>query len=151
MSGFLAGMISGCVIGAVLTLLVLLVVASGQNRQKDSSNKLSQKSVFLAALFLLAIGGVCYRMDLEKSALLSLLLSVLLVGKLGGSKQGIVAACIASLMVAWFLPPYNSLWVSGLDNQLALALFVLGTVVSSIVMEGDQWIKRWITSTDSDR
>jgi K+-sensing histidine kinase KdpD len=90
-------------------------------------------------------------MDLEKSALLALLLSVLLVAKLGGSKRGIIAACIAVLIVAWFLPPYRSLWVSGLDNRIALILFILGTFVGSIVMEGDQWIKRWITNTDPDR
>jgi hypothetical protein len=54
-------------------------------------------------------------------------------------------------MLAWFLPPNNSLSVSGLDNRLALALFVLGTVVGSIVVDGNQWLKRWITSSDPDR
>lgn len=151
MSGFLAGMISGCVIGAVTTLLLLLLVSGTQGRQGTSPNQVSQRTVVVAALILLAIGGVCYTMDLEKSALLALLLSVLLVAKLGGSKRGIIAACIAVLIVAWFLPPYRSLWVNGLDNRIALILFILGTFVGSIVMEGDQWIKRWIANTDADR
>jgi K+-sensing histidine kinase KdpD len=151
MSGFLAGLISGCVIGAVITLLILLVVASVQKQEKTSPSRYSQKTAFAIALILLATGAVCYGLDLEKSALLALLLSVLLVAKLGGSKRGIVAACAAALIVAWFLPPHGSLWVSGLDNRIALALFVLGTVVGSIAIEGDQWIKRWITSSDPDR
>jgi hypothetical protein len=102
-------------------------------------------------LALLAICGVCYTLELEKSALLALLLPVLLHAKLGGSKRGIVVAGIAAVMLAWFLPPNGSLSVSGLDNRLALALFVLGTVVGSIVVDGNQWLKRWITSSDPDR
>ena len=51
-------------------------------------------------------------------------------------------------MLAWFLPPRGSLSVTGPDNRLAFALFVPGTVVGSIVMDGNQWLKRWITSSD---
>jgi K+-sensing histidine kinase KdpD len=105
----------------------------------------------LAALVLLAVCGVCYALDLEKSALLALTLSVLLLAKVGGSKRGIVVAGIAAVMLAWFLPPHGSLSITGLDNRLAFALFVLGTVVGSIVVDGNQWLKRWITSSDPDR
>jgi len=48
----------------------------------------------------------------------------LLIAKLGGSEKGIAAAGIAAVMLAWFLPPNGSLTVIGLDNRLALALFV---------------------------
>jgi len=41
-------------------------------------------------------------------------------------------------MLAWLLPPNGSLTVTGLDKRLALALFVLGTVVGIIVVEGNQ-------------
>jgi hypothetical protein len=75
----------------------------------------------------------------------------LLLAKLGGSRRGIAAAGIAAVLLAWFLPPNGSLSVNGLDNQLALALFVLGTVVGSIVVEGNEWLKRWITTSDPDR
>jgi hypothetical protein len=50
-----------------------------------------------------------------------------------------------------FALPCRLLTVTGLDNRLALALFVLGTVVGSIVVEGNQWLKRWITTSDPDR
>ncbi len=87
-------------------------------------------------LVLLAVYGVCYTLDLEKSALLAL--SVFLFAKLGGSKRSIATAGIAAVMLAWFLPPNGSLTVTGVDNRLALALFVLGTVVDSRVVEGNQ-------------
>src|SRR5258708_36520079 len=52
---------------------------------------------------------------------------------------------LAAAMLAWFLPPNGSLTVTGLDNRLALALFVLRTVAGSIAAEGDQWLNRGIT------
>jgi K+-sensing histidine kinase KdpD len=151
MSSFLAGLITGCLIGAVLTLLVLMIIAGAKTGENATAGQVPNRKVFLAALVLLAVCGVCYTLDLEKSALLALLLSVLLLAKLGGSKRGIVVAGIAAVMLAWFLPPNGSLSVTGLDNRLALALFVLGTVVGSIVVDGNKWLKRWITSTDPDR
>jgi hypothetical protein len=61
------------------------------------------------------------------------------------------AAGIAAVMLAWLLPPNGSLAVPGFDNRLALALFVLGTVVGSMVVEGNQSLNRWITTPDPDR
>jgi K+-sensing histidine kinase KdpD len=151
MSSFLAGMITGILVGVVVTLLVLMIIAGAKTRENTATSQVPNRKVFLAALVLLAVCGVCYAFDLEKSALLALLLSVLLLAKLGGSKRGIIVAGIAAVMLAWFLPPHGSLSVTGLDNRLAFALFVLGTVVGSVVVEGNQWLKRWITSSDPDR
>ena len=151
MSSFIAGLITGSLIGVVVTLLVLMIIAGAKGPESTSAGQVPNRRVFLTALVLLAVCGVCYTLNLEKSALLALLLSVLLLAKLGGSKRGIVVAGIATVMLAWFLPPNGSLTVSGLDNRLALALFVLGTVVGSIVVDGNQWLKRWITTSDPDR
>jgi K+-sensing histidine kinase KdpD len=151
MSGFLAGLFTGVLIGAVITLLVLMIVAGIKSPERTPASQVSHRKVYLATVVLLAICGICYSFDLEKSALLALLLSVLMIAKLGGSKRGIVAAGIAAAMLAWFLPPNGSLWVTGVDNRLALALFVLGTIVASVIAEGNQWLKRWITSSDPDR
>jgi len=151
MSSFFAGLITGNFIGIVLTLLVLMIVSGIKGPENAPEGQVPNRKVFLAALVLLAVCGACYTLALEKSALLALLLSVLLIAKLGGSKRGIAAAGLAAVLLAWFLPPNGSLSVSGLDNRLALALFVLGTVVGSIVVEGNQWLKRWITTSDPDR
>src|SRR5467141_5109031 len=150
MSSFFAGLITGDFIGIVLTLLVLMIVSGIKGPENAPEGQVPNRKVFLAALVLLAVCGACYTLALEKSALLALLLSVLLIAKLGGSKRGIAAAGIAAVMLAWFLPPNGSLTVTGLDNCLALALFVLGAM-GSIVVEGNQWLKRWITTSDPDR
>ena len=34
------------------------------------------------------------------------------------------------------------------EGRLALALFVSGTVVGSIVVEGNQWLERWTPDPD---
>jgi len=151
MSSFLAGLITGSLIGIVVTLLVLIIASGIKGPANASAGQVPNRKVFLAAIVLLAVCGVCYTLNLEKSALLALFLSVLLLAKLGGSRRGIAAAGIAAVLLAWFLPPNGSLSVNGLDNRLALALFVLGTVVGSIVVEGNQWLKRWITTSDPDR
>jgi K+-sensing histidine kinase KdpD len=150
MNGFLVGLITGGLVGVVVTLLVLVIVAGSQSAERSATNHTSQRKVFFGALALLALCGACYTQNLEKSALLALLFSVLLIAKLGGSKRGIAAAGIAAVMLAWFLPPNGTLWVSGLDNRLALILFILGTIVGSILMEGRQWIKRWIAIAHPD-
>jgi K+-sensing histidine kinase KdpD len=160
MSEFSSGLITGCLIGVVTILVVLIIAAealivilfAGTGTQERTQPSLvSDGKVFFAALILLAICGGSYSLNLEKSALLAFLLSVLLIARLGGSIRGIVAAGIATVMLAWFLPPTGTLWVSGLDNQLALALFILGAIVSSALMEGNHWVERWIPTTDPHR
>jgi K+-sensing histidine kinase KdpD len=151
LNGFVAGLITGILIGAIATLFVLVLVARSSERDADSPKQASHSKLFIAALISLVLCGTCYAFDLEKSALLVLMLSVLLIAKLGGSKQGILVSGIAAVVLAYFLPPNRSLWVSGLDNRLTLALFVLGTLVGSIVVEGNRWLRRWIASSDSDR
>lgn len=151
MSSFLGGSITGSLIGVVVTFLVPMIVAGVKGPGNTAEGQVPNPKVFLGALVLLAVCGFCYTLDLEKSALLALWLSVFLFAKLGGSKRSIAAAGIAAVMLAWFLPPNGSLTVTGVDNRLALALFVLGTVVDSRVVEGNQWLKRWITTSDPDR
>jgi len=147
MSSFLAGLIAGSLIGAVVTLVVLMIIAGAKGRESGSTGRVANRKVFLATLALLAGCGVCYTFGLEKSALIALLLSVLQLAKLGGSKRGIIVAGFAAVLLAWFWPPSGI----GLDNRLALALFVPGTAVGSIGMDGNQWLKRWITTSDPDR
>ncbi len=150
MSGFLTGLIVGCVVGVVITLLALTIVAGLRTAELEKPRRSAQGKVFVGAVILLVVCGVSYAMDLEKSALLALLLSVLLTARLCGARRGLLVAGIAAVMVAYFLPPTGSLRVTGLDNQLALVLFVLGTFVAIVLMEGKQWIKQWIATSDPD-
>jgi hypothetical protein len=88
MSSFLGGLITGSLIGVVVTLLALMIVAGVKAPGSTAEGQVPSRKVFLAALVLLAVCGVCYTLDLEKSALLALLLSVLLIAKLGGLSGG---------------------------------------------------------------
>src|SRR5258708_17593857 len=108
------------------------MIASGiKSPANASAGQVPNRKVFLAAIVLLAVCGVCYTLNLEKSALLVLLLSVLLLAKLGGSRRGIVAAGIASGLLAWFLPPNRSLFVHRPDNPTTTSLSALGSRVRS--------------------
>jgi hypothetical protein len=85
MSSFLAGLITGSLIGIIVTLLVLMIASGIMGSENGSATQVPNRKLVLAAIVLLAVCGVCYTLKLEKSALLALLLSVLLL--------------------AWFLPP----------------------------------------------
>jgi K+-sensing histidine kinase KdpD len=157
MLGFLAGAITGYLIGVVSTILVLLLVwatlaaisgADTQNAERAAAKQFSNRTVFLTGLVVLVICGACYSLNLQESAMLASLLSVLLIARMAGSGRGLAAAGIAALILAWFLPPSSSLRVTGLDNQLALALFILGTIAGSLLTKGNHSIDRWIPTTD---
>jgi hypothetical protein len=100
MSSFLSGLITGSLIGVVATLLILLIIAGAKGPQSAPNSRFSRPIVFLAALILLAVCGACYAFDLEKSALVALLLSVLLIAKLGGSTRGMAAGGLAAVLLA---------------------------------------------------
>ena len=60
------------------------MIASGiKGPENASAGQVPNRKVFLAAIVLLAVCGVCYTLNLEKSALLALFLSVLLLASLG--------------------------------------------------------------------
>ena len=63
-----------------------MIVTGVKGSEKTSQGQVPNRRVFFTAVMLLAICGICYRFDLEKSALLALLLSVLLIAKLGGPR-----------------------------------------------------------------
>jgi hypothetical protein len=78
MSSFLGGLISGSLIGVVVTLLALMIVAGAKSQENPAEGQVPNRKVFLAALVLLV----------------ALLLSVLLIPKLGGSKTVIAVRAL---------------------------------------------------------
>lgn len=58
---------------------------------------------------------------------------------------------LAGLSTGILIGAVITLGVTGTDIRLALALFALGTIVESVTAEGNQWLNRWITSSDPDR
>src|SRR5260370_15459035 len=85
MSNFLAGLITGSLIGVAVTLLELMIVSGVKGPAKTSEGQVPNRKVFLAAVLLLPICWLCASLALENSPLLALLLSVLLIAKLAVS------------------------------------------------------------------
>jgi K+-sensing histidine kinase KdpD len=137
-SSFVAGLITGCVIGVGGTTLLLLFVATLTDGYSDKMYELSLRGVACAAIALLAVAGLSYTMKLDKAgAILLLSLSVLVIAKLGGFRYGIGASVVAAMLLSLlFLPPIGILWVIGSDNRLALVLFLLSTIVGSRLIGG---------------
>ena len=67
MRGFIGGMIMGGLIGVVVTLLALIIVAGARGPENAPAGQIPNRKVFLAALGLLAICGVCYTPDWKRA------------------------------------------------------------------------------------
>ena len=64
--------------------------------------------------------------------MLLLLLAVLLVSRLEGLVNGLIATAIAALILCfWFFPPVGSLIIKSSSDRLALALFLLLATLGS--------------------
>ena len=137
-SSFVAGLITGCVIGVSGTALLLLFVATLTDGYSNRMYELSLRGIACAAVALLAVTGLSYTLKLDKAgAILLLSLSVLVIAKLGGFRYGIGASVVAAVLLSFlFLPPIGSLWVIGSDNRLALVLFLLSTIAGSRLIGG---------------
>ena len=134
---FAAGMMVGCLVG-VISAVLLLFVSTLTDERSDRKGELSLRGLVCAAVTLLAAGEFSHILKLDKnSGTLLLLLSVLVIARLGGFRYGIVASVIAALLLSFlFLPPIGSLWVIGSDDQLTLTLFLLSTIVGSGLVGG---------------
>src|SRR5712691_785132 len=66
MSNFLPGLVTGSLLGVIGALLALMIVSSVKGSEKTSQGQVPNRRVFLAAVMLLAICGICYRFDLDK-------------------------------------------------------------------------------------
>jgi two-component system sensor histidine kinase KdpD len=95
-----------------------------------------RRRTFLSTIVLLCIAAVCHRLNVGKdAATLLLLLAVLVVSRLEGLVNGLIATAIASFILGfWFFPPTGSLVIKSSSDRLALALFLLiGTLGSRML------------------
>jgi K+-sensing histidine kinase KdpD len=133
MGSFVAGLVTGCLLGVSGTLLLLLLglSLSGQFSTLFKTNSL--RGHVYAAAVLITVSGIAYLLKLDKeSAMLLLLLAVLAVAKQGGLVYGLAASAMAAVLLSFlFMPPVGSLFIKGPDDRLALALFLLIAAVGS--------------------
>ncbi len=108
-------LVIGCVIGFGAGILYLFLLGSSAEVQdKPNKSRLPFSLQLLRGgwtiVTLIATGGICYGLKLEKTvAILILTAAVLLIAKLAGNTYGLVASVLAVGLVAYFfLPPVGS-------------------------------------------
>jgi K+-sensing histidine kinase KdpD len=133
MGGFTTGLVAGCLLGVSGTFLLLSI---GTAFSVDGARMFRVRSLpgtLLSTIVLLCIAAICHRLGVGKDAsMLLLLLTVLVVSKLEGLVNGLIATAIAALILGfWFFPPVGSLVIKSSSDRLALALFLLIATLGS--------------------
>lgn len=133
MIGFAAGIATGCLIGVSGTFLLILLSTSLPGEKKYLQSEFSFRGMTLAALTVLAVAGVAHGLHVHKAgSLLILLLTVLLISRGRDTLTGLTAAGIAAIVAALlFLPPVGSFRIARGQDRLALAIFLLISIVGS--------------------
>src|SRR6202035_3937003 len=127
MGGFTAGLVAGCLRGVSGTFLLLSIGAAFSVEGARMFRVRSLPGTLLSTIVLLCLTAFCHRMSIGKDAsMLLLLLAVLVVSRLEGLLNGLIATTIAALiLVFWFFPPVGTAMIRSSSDRLALALFLL--------------------------
>jgi K+-sensing histidine kinase KdpD len=132
MGGFTTGLVAGCLLGVCGTFLLLSVGAAFSEERARLFHLRSITGTILSTAALLLIAMICRRLSVGMDAsILLLLLAVLIVSRVEGLLNGLIATGIATLILAWSLPPDGSMMVKSSSDRLALALFLLIATVGS--------------------
>ena len=139
MESFTAGLIVGCIIGAMGVLLCLLYVhAIPDGFPRAREKELLPVWQFSALVMLLMlVAKVAYELlKLQRLSLLAmvLLFLVFLTAKIRGLLAALATLTFASILMSYVLPPSKTIWIAGSTDRLLLAIFVVfGVVVSRFV------------------
>ena len=127
MGGFTAGLVAGCLLGVCGTFILLSLGAAFSVERARVFHVRSLSGTLLSTIVLLCLTAFCHRMSIGKDAsMLLLLLAVLVVSRLEGMLNGLIATTIAALiLVFWFFPPVGTAMIRSSSDRLALALFLL--------------------------
>ncbi|SDH46509.1 two-component system, OmpR family, sensor histidine kinase KdpD [Sinosporangium album] len=118
-------------------------VASGSRRPRAQRAVLSRSRRATGwAMALLGMPAVAWLLTPFRgwltlsSEIVLFLLMVVCVALVGGMRPGITAAFVGFALLDWFFtPPFQSMTVSGLDNILALSIYVLVAAMVSAVVD----------------
>lgn len=137
MGGFTAGLVTGCLLGVCGTFLLLSLSTAFSGEGMRLFRVRSLPGTLLSTIALLFLAAICHRMNVGMDAsMLLLLLAVLVISKLEGLLNGLIATAIAALVLAWFSPPDGSMMIKSSSDRLALALFLLIATLGSRVVGG---------------
>ncbi len=139
-TAFVLGSLLGFI--ACLVLIFLLVylaglLAGGSNQKSPADIPAVSHLVRIgmSLLFVSAVAGACYvAQSRQMHAFLFLLLSVFLTAKFGGRIASLAASAAAAIVLTLlFLPPVGSLQIERPTDQRAMAIFLLSTLVISML------------------
>jgi K+-sensing histidine kinase KdpD len=132
MGGFTAGLVTGCLLGVCGTFLMLSLGAAFSMDRAKVFQVRSLPGTLLSSIVLLFIAAFCHRLSIGKDAsMLMLLLAVLVISRLEGLLNGLIATAIGALILAWIFPPDGSVMIKSSSDRLALALFLLIATLGS--------------------
>jgi len=135
MLSFAGGLVTGCFLGALGTLLFLLFAnAIPDASSKTPIAKLPAWTVSAVVILVMTMCFITYRiLTPHPLAFLAivLLLLVLLTAKMRGMVPAFVALTFAAAIMAYILPPSNAIWIDGALDRLLLAAFVSSGLIGS--------------------
>ncbi len=131
MSGFIAGLALGCLIGVCGTYAVLFLAATTPDPFPVRMKQFSALKIAVSLLAISAAGSACFKLNAHKSTtVLVLLLGVFVIARLAGIVVGLLASVVSAILLSLlFLTPVGSLRISSPSDQLLLALFLLSSLL----------------------
>jgi K+-sensing histidine kinase KdpD len=131
MTGFLAGLVTGCLVGVTLTIVFLLFAATWLVEPQQQPAESSLRGIAAASLIILSLCGLSYALHLPKGVVMILLLSaVFLIADQLEILTSLIAAGLSTIMLTiLFLPPIRSIRILHAGDRLSLAAFLLVSVV----------------------
>ena len=131
MTGFVAGVATGCLVGVTVTIILLLFAATWLAEPQQQSAESSARGVAAACLTILALGAFCYALHLPKAVVMILLLSaVFLIADQTEVLTALIGSGLSTLLLTFlFLPPIRSMRIIRMGDRLSLAAFLLVSVV----------------------
>jgi K+-sensing histidine kinase KdpD len=136
MPNFLAGLVTGCLIGIAGTLLLILLAAGISKERPVNGRWFSVRGMLFVLLGTPGVAIASHSLGLRRSvAVLLLMVAVLIIAKLHGLVYGLAASAAAAVALCFlYLPSIGSLLVLRTNDQLLVALFLLSGILGSRII-----------------
>lgn len=138
MLNFTAGLVLGCIIGVMLSLLFLLFAHAIPDGFPHAPREIFPAWQFSAVVIVLMFAAALLYEFLNPHRLaflaLALLFLVFLTAKMRGTVAALFTLAFASILMSYVLPPSHSIWIDRFGDRILLVVFVLfGAIVTRAV------------------
>jgi K+-sensing histidine kinase KdpD len=128
MSGFVLGVVIGCFVGVLGTLLLMLIVYSIPDGDYLRARvPESWRGVALIIALIIASGAIFAILNLQRVAFATsiLLLLVFVAARMRGMLASWMTLAVAAVVLCQILPPAGDLTIADPQDRILLAFFVL--------------------------